>query len=145
MVFTKKNAKRIGKIAGKASGKARRKKAAKIPAAAAPGPPMPTSGVDRQSLLQVAAWWVLSNDIDAKPPDALHKNLQTMWKRGDTSFVRSLLAPTGKGVEIEHFDDRDESEFLATVDKLLAEVKADMKHKDGVKANGHALPGSTQA
>jgi hypothetical protein len=68
-----------------------------------------------------------------------------MWKRGDTSFVRSLLAPTGKGVEIEDFDDGDESEFLATVDKLLAEVKADMKHKDGVKANGHALPGSTQA
>jgi hypothetical protein len=122
MAFTKKNAKRIGKKAGKASGKARRKKAAKIPAAAAPGPPMPTSGVDRQSLLQVAAWWVLSNDIDAKPPDALHQNLQTMWKRGDTSFVRSLLAPTGKGTEFEDFDDGDESNFLDTCDRLLNEM-----------------------
>jgi hypothetical protein len=55
MTFTKNNAKRIGKKAGKASGKARRKKAVKVQAAAAPGPPMPTSAVDRQSLLQVAA------------------------------------------------------------------------------------------
>ena len=124
MAFTKKNAKRIGKKAGMASGKARRKKAVKVQAAAAPGPPMPTSGVDRQSLLQVAAWWVLSNDIDAKPPDALHKNLQTMWKRGDTSFVRSLLAPTGKGTQYEDFDDGDESEYLATIDKMLADISA---------------------
>jgi hypothetical protein len=120
MSFTTKTA----KAAGKKSGKARKKKKVKKAKPVGAGPAMPTSPAERQSLLQVAAWWVLSNDIDAKPPDALHKNLQTMWKRGDTSFVRSLLAPTGKGTQYEDFDDGDESEYLATIDKMLADISA---------------------
>jgi hypothetical protein len=113
------------KAAGKKSGKTRKKKAAKKAAEPLPSPGMPASAADRQSLLQGAAWWVLSNDIDATPPDALHKNLQTMWKRGDTSFVRALIAPTtSKGSEFEDFDDGDESEFLATIDKMLDDIDA---------------------
>jgi hypothetical protein len=123
MRFTKDNAAEQGR-------KGRYAKAAVKPEEAGeplPSPPMPASAADRQSLLQAAAWWVLTNDIDARPPDALHKNLQTMWKRGDTTFVRSLITPAAKGTEFEEYDG-DVSDFLANMDKLLAEIR---KPNDG--------------
>jgi hypothetical protein len=134
------------KAAGKKSGKARKKK--KVRKLARPGPALPASHAERQSILDAAAWWVFANDTDAKPPDALHKNMQMMLKRGDTSYVRALITPAAaKGSEFEQYDG-NESDFLATVDKLLADIRKPNNGfappSDGLKVSGNALSGSAQ-
>ena len=49
----------------------------------------------RRLMLQRAAWWVATHELDAKPPTELHRSLQDVRRSHERFFKEELLPQLG--------------------------------------------------